>query len=359
VSARVETPGSAREAAELLASGASVRPRGGGTKWAWAGAAKEPEVVLSTRRLGGVRELNAGDLTAVLGAGVPLAEAQAAFAEAGLMLALDPPGEDDATVGGVVATADSGPLRHRYGAPRDLLLGMTVALADGTVARSGGKVIKNVAGYDLAKLFAGSHGALGTIVEVVVRLHPLPAATATAIGAGDAAGLARAALVLASAPLELERLDVRWAAGRGALLAQAGGVFAAARAARAARLMREAGLDAETHSGDDALWAEQRAGQRAPGGAILRVAGLPAELGRVLAVAERTGATLVGRAGAGTSWLRLDANLVTAVRGDLAPFPCVVTDGPPGLDRFGPRDPALVALERRVRARFDPAGVLA
>jgi glycolate oxidase FAD binding subunit len=359
VSVRVETPGSARGAAELLASGATVRPRGGATKWAWAGAAEEPEVVLSTRRLGGVRELNAADLTAVLGAGLLLAEAQVAFAEAGLMLALDPPGED-ATVGGVVAAADSGPLRHRYGAPRDLLLGMTVALADGTVARSGGKVIKNVAGYDLAKLFAGSYGTLGTIVEVVVRLHPLPAATATAVGAGDTAALARAALVLASAPLELERLDVRWAAGQGALLAQAGGVSAAARAARAAGLMREAGLDAGTHDEDDAaLWAEQRAGQRAPGGTILRVAGLPAELGRVLAVAERHGAALVGRAAAGASWLRLDAAVVPAVRENLAPFPCVVTDGPSGLDRFGPRDPALVALERRVRERFDPSGVLA
>jgi len=356
VSEPVGTPVSAREAAELLASGVTVRPRGGGTKWAWAGAAK-PDVVLSTAALGGVRELNAGDLTAVLGAGLPLAEAQAACAEAGLMLALDPPGERS-TVGGVVASADSGPLRHRYGAPRDLLLGMTVALADGTVARSGGKVIKNVAGYDLAKLFAGSHGTLGTIVEVVVRLHPLQASTATAAATGDAQELARGALALAAAPLELERLDVRWEGGSGALLAQAGGVSAAARAGRAAELMREAGLDAATHENDDGLWEEQRAGQRAPGGTILRVAGLPAELELVLTTAERHGAALVGRAGIGTSWLRLDAGAVAAVREELAPFPCVVTDGPSGLDRLGPRDPALVALERRVRERFDPAGVL-
>jgi glycolate oxidase FAD binding subunit len=356
VSARVETPSSAREAAELLASGARVRPRGGGTKWAWAGA-EEPEVVLSTAALGGVRELNAGDLTAVLGAGLPLADAQAACADAGLMLALDPPGAS-ATVGGVVAAADSGPLRHRYGAARDLLLGMTVALADGTVARSGGKVIKNVAGYDLAKLFAGSLGTLGAIVEVVVRLHPLPAATATALGRGDAAALARGTLALAAAPLELERLDVRWTGGGGALLAQAGGVSAAGRADRAARLMREAGLHAAAEEDDGLLWEEQRAGQRDPGGTVLRVAGLPAELERVLGVAERHGAALVGRAGVGTSWLRLDAAAVPAVRAELAPFPCVVTDGPAGLDRLGPRDPALVALERRVRERFDPAGAL-
>ena len=74
----------------------------------------------------------------------------------------------------MVATGDSGPLRHRYGAPRDLILGITVALSDGTVARAGGKVIKNVAGYDLAKLFTGSFGTLGLIVEVVMRLHPRP-----------------------------------------------------------------------------------------------------------------------------------------------------------------------------------------
>ena len=89
------------------------------------------------------------------------------------MLALDPP-DGGATVGGVVASGDSGPLRARYGGVRDLVVGMRVALSDGTLAKSGGKVIKNVAGYDLAKLFAGSFGTLGAIVEVSVRLHPLP-----------------------------------------------------------------------------------------------------------------------------------------------------------------------------------------
>src|ERR671936_797207 len=97
------------------------------------------------------------------------------------MLALDPP-DGGATIGGVVASADSGPLRARYGGVRDLVLGMRVALADGTLARSGGKVIKNVAGYDLAKLFGGSFGTLGAIVEISVRLHPVAPDTATALG---------------------------------------------------------------------------------------------------------------------------------------------------------------------------------
>ena len=133
-----------------------------------------------------ILEHNVGDFTAVLEAGVPLAAAQAEFAEHGQMLAIDPALHDAATVGGVMAANDSGPLRHRYGSMRDLVVGTTVALSDGTLARSGGKVIKNVAGYDLGKLFCGSFGTLGLIVRVAVRLHPLPPATASAAGAtGD------------------------------------------------------------------------------------------------------------------------------------------------------------------------------
>ena len=114
-----------------------------------------------------ILEHNEGDLTAVLQAGVPLAEAQAAFADKGQMFAVDPPlgAGDAATIGGVMATADSGPLRHRYGGVRDLVLGITVALSDGTLAKAGSKVIKNVAGYDLGKLFTGSYGTLGLIVS--------------------------------------------------------------------------------------------------------------------------------------------------------------------------------------------------
>ena len=107
---------------------------------------------------------------------MPLATAQKTFAAAGQMLALDPPLGDDAaaTIGGIVATGDAGPLRHRYGSPRDLVIGATVALGDGTIAQSGGKVIKNVAGYDLAKLFAGSFGTLGLILSGQRSPAPAP-----------------------------------------------------------------------------------------------------------------------------------------------------------------------------------------
>ena len=221
---------------------------------------------------------------------------------------------------------------------------MTVALSDGTVARSGGRVIKNVAGYDLAKLFAGSLGTLGTIVEIVVRLHPIPPATATVVGeTEDPAALARAALALAAAPLELEALDVRWSGGRGALLARVAGVAAEPRARRAAELM---GLDAAVHEDDEALWAVQREAQRSDAAIVLRVAGLPSALETVVGVAEHTGASLVARAGIGTFWLRLpDAAALADADRELPPFPRAVVDSPAPVRLDQPRDDALARLE--------------
>src|SRR5581483_10155610 len=249
--AAIVEPSSFEEAAEALAEASSshhsIRIRGAGTKAAWGAIAPEPDVELRTTALDRVVEHNAGDLTAELQAGVPVARAQETFAAASQMLALDPPlgrGSDRfATIGGMIATGDSGPLRHRYGAPRDLVLGMTVALSDGTIARSGSKVIKNVAGYDIAKLFSGAFGTLGLILSVSVRLHPLPMHSATALGASDDAGtLSAAAAALIKAPLELELLDVAWRGGRGGLLARCAGAETERRAARVAELMRAHGL---------------------------------------------------------------------------------------------------------------------
>jgi len=200
------------------AEGQRLRVRGGGTKLAWGRPTKPPEVDVSTQRLDQVVEHNEGDLITVLQAGVPLARAQEVLAEADQMIALDPPlGEnEEATIGGVVATGDSGPLRHRYGAARDLILGVTVALSDGDVAKAGGRVIKNVAGYDLAKLFTGSFGTLGLVVEVVMRLHPLSSDTVTAVGvADDPDSLGRAASTVAHSPFGPECLDGHGTRGRG------------------------------------------------------------------------------------------------------------------------------------------------
>ena len=166
-----------------------VRIVGGATKLGW-GRPSACELELRTTQLDRIVTHDAGDMTATLQAGVPLAVAQQRFAQAGQRLSLDPPlhgagreSDPAATIGGIVATGDSGPLAHRYGGPRELVVGATVALADGTIAKSGGTVIKNVAGYDIAKLMAGSFGTLGVILSVNVRLHPLPTETTTVVAA--------------------------------------------------------------------------------------------------------------------------------------------------------------------------------
>ncbi len=370
---RREAPSSPDEAGEVMrAAGAeelAVRVRGGGTKLSWGRPMEPPQLEVSTERLDEVVEHNEGDLTAVLQAGVPLAQAQEALAEANQMVALDPPlGEGDrATIGGVVATGDSGPFRHRYGAPRDLILGITVALADGTVARAGGKVIKNVAGYDLAKLFTGSFGTLGLIVEVVMRLHPRPRATLAATGASDDPdALGRAASAIAHAPFGPECLDLAWSEGRGMVMARVAGAAPEAAAKGVTRLMEEAGLDVRMEGDDEELWARQRERQRCAHGAVVRVSGLASALPRVLRSAQEVGASLVGRAGLGLSWMTLaerDASdLVSSieeVRRRLDPFPCVVLDAPVEVREkvkvWGEGD--AVPLMRRIKARFDPHGV--
>jgi len=177
----VARPRSVSEASQVLAAaaadGLAVAFAGGGSKLGLGNPPERVDLEVQTSGLGQVLEHAAGDLVVRAQAGVPLADLQAALAPAGQWLALDPP-EPRATVGGVVAANASGPRRLRYGTVRDLIIGITVVLADGTVAHAGGKVVKNVAGYDLAKLFCGSLGTLGMVAEAIFRLHPLPAATA-------------------------------------------------------------------------------------------------------------------------------------------------------------------------------------
>jgi glycolate oxidase FAD binding subunit len=371
-SVRSETPESAAEAAELLhaaaGDGTPVRIAGAGTKpWGHPGA--DCALRLQTAGLDAIVEHNEGDLTAILQPGVTLRELDDALAGAAQMFALDPPlgAGDAATVGGAIAAADSGPLRHRYGAPRDLVLGVTVALSDGTLAHAGGKVIKNVAGYDLAKLFSGAYGTLGLIAEVAVRLHPRPRAQATATGTtDDPAVLAAAASGLAHASLELQSLDVRWRSSLGMVLARFGGIAAADQAAAAQVMLAELGLQAATIEDDEPLWSAQRAAQRsAEGGAVVRVSGRPSQLADACVAAQVAGASLVGRAALGVSWIALPpaapGELVTSiarVRKVLAPSPCVVLDAPAHvrthLDPWDQPEDAALVLMRRVKARFDP-----
>jgi glycolate oxidase FAD binding subunit len=338
------------EAAEAIRSRDAVRPRGGGTKLGWGPPGEAWE--LDTRGMNRILEHNEGDFTAVLEAGVPLLEAQAAFGAAGQMLALDPPLGSGATIGGVMATNDSGPLRHRYGGVRDLVVGVTVVLSDGTIAKSGGKVIKNVAGYDLAKLFAGSFGTLGLIARVALRLHPAPLHTATVTAASDdPAALAAAAMRLAALPLEADSLDVSWREGTGRLDLRFGGATARERA-QAAR--EHVGLDTEVDEDDAERWAELRDRQR--GEIVVKVSGRPTDLPTLIG-ALPAGGSLVSRAGLGLSWVSLrDPADVAPLRQAMAPRACTVLDGADRVEDPWPAvDPGALAVMRRVKQRFDPA----
>ncbi|PYT79245.1 MAG: hypothetical protein DMG40_17185 [Acidobacteria bacterium] len=171
-------PSTEQQLAEALGlaneSKLAVLPRGGGTKLGWGNPPSRADVILSTARLNKVIEHAWADLTATVEAGCTIKALQETLAQHGQRLALDPLWPERATIGGILSTNDSGALRLRFGALRDLIIGVTIALPDGTLARSGGKVVKNVAGYDLPKLVTGALGTVGVITRAVFRLHPLP-----------------------------------------------------------------------------------------------------------------------------------------------------------------------------------------
>ncbi len=171
-------PGNAEEIARVLktatGAGLHVIPRGGASKMGWGNPPRGGELMVSTRRLNRVVEHAWGDMTATVEAGCTFKQLQQTLAGHGQRLALDPLWPDRATIGGILATNDSGSLRTRFGSLRDLIIGITLALPDGTLAKSGGKVVKNVAGYDLPKLATGSSGTLGIITQAIFRLHPVP-----------------------------------------------------------------------------------------------------------------------------------------------------------------------------------------
>jgi glycolate oxidase FAD binding subunit len=171
-------PGTASEIAEILRlsneAGLAVIPRGGGTKLGWGNPPSRADLILSTARMTEIIEHAWADLTVSVEAGCTVQRLQETLAQHGQRLALDPLWPERATIGGVLSSNDSGTLRLRFGALRDLIIGATIALADGTLASSGGKVVKNVAGYDLPKLVTGALGTLGVITRAVFRLHPLP-----------------------------------------------------------------------------------------------------------------------------------------------------------------------------------------
>lgn len=216
----VIAPTSVEHVAEALrwahASRLRVVIRGAGTKAQWGRVPASVDVLLSLAGLDRVIAHEAMDLTATIEAGAPLARVNARLREHRQWLPLDPPSADRATIGGVLATNDSGPSRHRHGTPRDLVIGMTFVAPDGTVATSGGRVVKNVAGYDLARLLAGSHGSLAAIVSATFKLAPVERASRTLVAHLPApAGVAGVVDSLRKCQCEPEALDVRLSASPG------------------------------------------------------------------------------------------------------------------------------------------------
>ena len=178
----VVEPGSIEEISDVMKLAASedlaVAPRGGGTKMHIGDPPRRLDLVVSTAGMNEVLEHTPGDQIVRVEAGIKLEDLQEHISDSDQMLAIDPP-ESGATVGGIVATNSSGPRRYRYGTVRDLIIGITVVLHDGTVAKAGSKVVKNVAGYDLSKLYTASLGTLGVIATANFRLHPRPGAART------------------------------------------------------------------------------------------------------------------------------------------------------------------------------------
>ncbi len=207
-------PGSAEELARVLrcadAAGLCVSPRGGGTKLGWGNPPQRVDLILSTARLSRVLEHAWADMTATVEAGCTVENFQRTLAEHGQRLALDALWPERATIGGILATNDSGSLRVRFGALRDLIIGVTLALPDGTLAKSGGKVVKNVAGYDLPKLATGSLGTLGAITQAIFRLYPLPCETRSmSFTAGSTEILIKLALAIQDSTLAFTGLQLR------------------------------------------------------------------------------------------------------------------------------------------------------
>ena len=194
-----------------------VLPTGSGSKLDWGGLVKlDPAnppapgaiVAVSTARLNRLVEHAVGDLTVTAEAGMKFVDLQLLLAAAGQFLPIDPAYPQQATLGGIVATADAGSLRHRYRGVRDLLLGMTFVRSDGKIAVAGGRVVKNVAGYDLMKLFTGAYGTLGVISQVTFRVYPLPESSGTVVLTGEVNALSQTAQILLSSALTPSAIDL-------------------------------------------------------------------------------------------------------------------------------------------------------
>jgi glycolate oxidase FAD binding subunit len=382
--ALVARPASTAETAEVLRAAAAhqltVVPRGRGTKLTWGRPPESADLVLDTSRMSQVLDHAAGDLIVDTQAGALLSDVQTTVGSAGQRLALDEP-VPGSSVGGMLATNGSGPGRVAVGTARDLLIGVTVVRADGVVAKAGGRVVKNVAGYDLGKLVIGSFGTLAVVTQAVFRLHPEPAARGfVTVPFGTAEEASRLVQTVMNAQLVPGAVEIDWradGAGTFGVLLEGTPAGVEARAATAVRLL---GAGAETTdqppSGWGVLpWADDATDGPRPTALKLTCAlsGLAPVLESLRRAATGAGipVTLRGSGGAGVLYAALPgtapvdavATVVAQARAVCGEHggSLVVLDGSPetkaGVDTWGPV-PA-IDLMRRVKEQFDPERRLA
>jgi len=359
----------ATDVAAAARDGRSVRIAGGGS-WLRAGRPVQDAPVLSTRGLAGIREYVPGDLTLTAGAGTPLSDIQRAAAEHGQWLACDPLGVPDGTLGATIATASYGPLATHYGTPRDLVLGLEFITGSGTVARAGGRVVKNVAGYDLSRLMIGAWGTLGVVTEISLRLHARPEAERSLAVRLDDTGVGRAREFLARAPfvpLAFEILNQSAAAALGlerrttALIRLGGNPDAlAAQLGACAALGQHEEIDA-------GVWDRLR-GLGTAVRASARFADVRSRFATLWSECERVGprgAVLLGMPARGVVRLLLPSG-VDAHDGDSfatmgASIQCanvVFEELPPTAWGEVMGEGPVAEIARELRGRFDPRGVL-
>jgi glycolate oxidase FAD binding subunit len=355
-------------------AGLAVVPRGGGTKLSWGNPPQRADVILSTARLTKIIEHVWADLTVSVEAGCTVGNLQAALAKHGQRLAIDTLWPERATIGGILSTNDSGALRLRFGPLRDLIIGATIALPDGTLASSGGKVVKNVAGYDLPKLVTGALGTLGVITRAVFRLHPLPQHSATVSFVApslDAAqrlvqllqdsNLAHTSLQMRAAVKTDPAVDILFEGTEEGIAAQI------AQAKSLAGIAPDANPSAGTWKASQNLW------DSLDSSVIAKISSLPASIARTVEIVQRvTGRQKIEwqlvMQTIGVGCLRLDGapqNLhacLSEIRSEVekAAGSLVIRHRPAGmppLDAWGNGGDAL-PLMRAIKAQFDPKNTL-
>jgi glycolate oxidase FAD binding subunit len=385
----VVRPNSPDEVADVLGKAnrerAAVVPWGAGTKQRMGNTPRKYDVALDLTALDQVLEYEPADLVVTVQAGIPIRELQRTLEEAGQFLALDPPFAEQSTLGGTLATAISGPSRLLYGTARDVVLGLRVATPEGTLVKSGGKVVKNVVGYDLNKLHIGGMGTAGVMVEATLKVHPMPAAekTVRAVFESLDAACAAAGQVSRSAlyprAVDLERRGpsgawqvLVWAAGSPAAVErQVRDVTSWCTQMSATRVEP---LDGEAHR---SAWSAVRAFGREPNGeaSLVRLTCLPSQIPALISAVERAAGgqpPAVVRAGNGVAYIQLpssDAGMLVQV-GRIAVEmggSAVIEDAPPSvkaaLDVWDPSGLAVTkrddyALMHTIKRQFDPYSTL-